>query len=103
MSLNAAAEQTGLDELLLTLSQLPPIGAWVERAACASLGLAGADVFTTTAPDADDLAMAERVCRPCPVREQCLVVALASADSTFGVWGGLWFRGRGAAPQPAAA
>uniref|UniRef100_UPI0035BE9AEE WhiB family transcriptional regulator n=1 Tax=Pseudoclavibacter sp. RFBI5 TaxID=2080578 RepID=UPI0035BE9AEE len=38
-------------------------------------------------------AEAKRVCRPCPVREQCLALALAERHND-GVWGGLDESGR---------
>jgi hypothetical protein len=36
---------------------LPPIGEWVDEAACADLG-PGADVFTADHPDAEELVLA---------------------------------------------
>lgn len=59
-----------LAELARALVDLPPIGAWVELAACGPL--AGAQVWRADdEPDVDELAVAERVCRRCPVRPSC--------------------------------
>jgi hypothetical protein len=78
---------TVLDELARALVDLPPIGAWVELAACGPL--AGADVWTADdEPDADELAVAERVCRRCPVRQEC--ADYAGSAPVHGVWGGVW-------------
>jgi adenine-specific DNA glycosylase len=38
-----------------------------------------------------DVTAAKRVCRSCPVREECLAYALANEEQ-FGVWGGLTAR-----------
>lgn len=75
-----------LDELARALAHLPPLGAWVELAACGPL--AGADVWTTDMPDPEELAVAERVCRRCPVRQEC--AAYAAQAPVYGVWGGRW-------------
>lgn len=45
------------------------------------------DDFSGTAANADT-EEAKRICRGCPIREQCLTWALAH-DIRFGVWGGL--------------
>ena len=58
------------------LEAFPPVGEWVERAACGDLGLP--EVFVADRrPDPEDLAVAERVCRRCPVRADCTGYALA--------------------------
>ena len=76
-----------LDELAAALVDLPPLGAWVELAACGPL--ADADVWTSDdEPEADELAVAERVCRRCPVRQQC--GSYAATAAVYGVWGGVW-------------
>jgi len=76
-----------LDELAAALVDLPPLGAWVELAACGPL--ADADVWTSDdEPEADELAVAERVCRRCPVRGPC--ADYAATAPVHGVWGGVW-------------
>lgn len=76
-----------LDELARALVDLPPVGGWVAGAACGPL--ADADVWTADVePDADELAVAERVCRRCPVREECR--SYAATAPVHGVWGGVW-------------
>jgi len=76
-----------LDELAAALVDLPPIGAWVAGAACGPL--AGADVWTADdEPDVEELAVAERVCRRCPVRQEC--ADYAASAPVWGIWGGVW-------------
>lgn len=77
-----------LDELAAALAALPPMGAWVLDASCGDLGLDAADVFTQDRPDPDELAVAERVCRRCPVRREC--ADYAARTPVYGVWGGTW-------------
>lgn len=69
---------TSPDQLLV------PLGAWVERAACA--GTAG---FTQDPPEAAAIDAAVRVCGRCPVREDCAGYA-SDIRPTFGVWAGTW-------------
>jgi WhiB family redox-sensing transcriptional regulator len=38
--------------------------------------------------DSDSYRMAKRLCNRCPVKTECLTVALVNTE-TFGVWGGL--------------
>jgi len=79
-----------LDELAAALAVLPPIGAWVELAACGPL--ADAPVWTADdEPDDDELVVAERVCRRCPVRQEC--AGYAATAPVHGVWGGRWHDG----------
>lgn len=81
-----------LDELALLWRSLPPLGPWVEDAACGSLDMP--DVFVAgTKPSADELALVERVCRRCPVRRACAEYAASAA--VWGVWGGQWHGSRG--------
>jgi WhiB family redox-sensing transcriptional regulator len=61
----------------------PPIGEWIDEAACAS---ADPEVFFAAGPESD--AVAKQYCAICPVRDQCRDYALASGEE-FGIWGGL--------------
>jgi hypothetical protein len=82
-----SVEAAPLDELAAALADLPPIGEWVAAAACGPL--AGADVWTADdEPDAEELAVAERVCRRCPVCGPC--ADYAATAPVHGVWGGVW-------------
>lgn len=49
------------------------------------------DLFFTTAPGSER--RAKTVCRPCPVRSECLAFAL-DAEIEHGVWGGMNVRER---------
>jgi len=73
---------------------LRPLGAWVDEAACADLGLAGSEVFTADVPDPDELAQAEAVCWRCPVRQEC--ADYAAQAPVWGLWGATW---RGGSPR----
>ncbi|WP_163540819.1 WhiB family transcriptional regulator [Occultella kanbiaonis] len=70
--------------------------AWMLDAACAALGAGGEDFFPETG---GSTANAKRVCNGgpgrdvCPVRNDCLLYALANGER-FGVWGGLSERER---------
>ena len=76
--------------LLAALVDLPPIGGWVAGAACGPL--ADADIWTSDdEPDVEELALAERVCRRCPVRQEC--ADYAAQAGAYGVWGGRWHDG----------
>ncbi len=87
-----------LDELAAALVDLPPIGAWVAGAACGPL--ADAPVWTSDdVPDVEELALAERVCRRCPVRAPC--ADYAATAPVHGVWGGVWHGSRGKVPRAA--
>lgn len=77
-------------DLLADLPSLLPLGPWVEAAACGALGLA--EVYTGNKPDAEELAVAERVCRRCPVRREC--GEHAASEAVWGVWAGEWHDGR---------
>jgi hypothetical protein len=43
--------------------------------------------FDTTSPERQQ--QAKRICAPCPVRETCLLVALATTPNPDGIWGGV--------------
>lgn len=81
-----------LDELAAALARLPPMGAWVLDASCGDLGLDAADVFTQDRPEPEELALAERVCRRCPVLSDCC--AYAARAPVYGLWAGAWHDGR---------
>jgi hypothetical protein len=75
-----------------------PGDAWQSHAACAGQALR---IFFTRQPEA-----AKAICRPCPVRAECLHDALISG-ATNGIWGGLTAKERdklpALPPSPAAA
>lgn len=87
------------------MTTTPNRAAWAERAACQDYDLG--DFF---ADSKLRIEQAKRVCGPCPVRTQCLDLALRSEDaSRYGVFGGLSAaeraqlvqdRGETAAPDP---
>jgi hypothetical protein len=83
-----------LDELARALSRLPPLGPWVEDAACGGLGLDASEVFTADHPDPEELALAEAVCWRCPVRQEC--ADYAAQAPVWGLWAGEWHGRRGA-------
>ncbi len=66
----------------LTLEDYLPRPEWHQRAACRGVGPTG----FVRGPKADYEA-AGGLCADCPVRQQCLEVALAD-DSLVGLWGG---------------
>lgn len=62
---------------------------WRHRANCREI--TDPDVFFpigTTGPALDQLEVAKAICRPCPVKRECLSWAL-STHQECGVWGGL--------------
>jgi WhiB family redox-sensing transcriptional regulator len=61
---------------------------WRTQAACRGEG-----INTFYSPAAGSIADAKKVCRGCPVRQQCLDDALRRGDR-YGVWGGLTPRER---------
>ena len=80
------------------LEAFPPVGGWVERAARGDLAMP--EVFVADRrPNPEDLAVAERVCRRCPVRADCTGYALSAP--VWGFWGGVWHNGK-ARSRPAA-
>lgn len=84
---------SAVEELTAALAGLPPLGEWVEQSACGSLGLA--EVFAASnCPDAQELAVVERVCRRCPVRREC--ADYAEQTPVWGVWAGVWHDGKAA-------
>lgn len=83
-----------LDELAAALARLPVLGRWVADAACGDVGLDAADTFLADRrPDPDELSTAERVCRRCPVVEECR--AYVAEAPVWGLWAGVWHDGRG--------
>lgn len=66
----------------------PPMGNWVDQAACAGLN---PELFYPTRGGPTDSAKA--VCGPCPVRTECLDYALTT-NQPFGIWGGQSERAR---------
>ena len=69
---------------------------WALRAACRGLP---AELWFPHPGDFADKAQAVAVCRPCPVRAQCLEAAMRAertlpSQHRYGVWGGLGPHGR---------
>jgi WhiB family redox-sensing transcriptional regulator len=59
------------------------LGQWAQHALCAQTN---SEIFF---PAHDDPGTeAKQICRPCPVRRECLSFALTN-DERFGIWGGL--------------
>jgi hypothetical protein len=75
------------DELTALWQSLPPMGEWVDEAACGDLG-EGSAVFVADSPDPEELALAVRTCRRCPVRQEC--ARYAAEAPVWGLWGGVW-------------
>lgn len=81
-----------IDELprpdpLADLDVVPAPGDWAELAACGPL--VDVDLWTPNArPDPDELSVAVRVCRRCPVRAEC--AAYAAQWPVYGLWSGTW-------------
>jgi hypothetical protein len=86
------------DELVDLWRDLPPLGEWVDDAACGGM-LGDVEVWTADRPDPDELAYAERVCRHCPVRAEC--ADYAASAPVWGMWAGVW-HGTGRTRQTAA-
>lgn len=61
----------------------PAPGRWAKQAACVGADL---DLFFPVKVTDEDAA--KQVCKPCPVRAECLQHALKVREA-FGVWGGL--------------
>lgn len=70
------------------LQEQPDRPDWFERAECRGVD---PDLFFPKA--GESYQQAQRVCRECPVRAQCLEYALDNCER-FGVWGGLTERER---------
>lgn len=66
----------------------PPMGGWVNQAACAGLN---PDLFYPARGEPTDTAKA--VCDSCPVQSDCLDFALRT-NQQFGIWGGISERAR---------
>lgn len=58
---------------------------WQDRAACAGLGKL---FFPEGQMSPTDVERARDVCMACPVRAECLDLALSFSDDPVGVWGG---------------
>lgn len=67
--------------LFEVLAELPPLGPWVTEAACRGMP----EVFADR-PTGDERSMVERVCRRCPVLEDCR--DFAARHVVFGVYAG---------------
>lgn len=80
-----------VDELARALAALPALGEWIDDAACGPL--VDVAVWTADAPDVEELALAERVCRRCPVRQACS--DYAATAPVFGLWAGVWHGSKG--------
>ncbi|PKV83585.1 WhiB family redox-sensing transcriptional regulator [Streptomyces sp. TLI_146] len=61
---------------------------WMREAACVGVDPELFFPVGHTGPAIEDRAAAQRICRSCPVAQQCLEYASASGQVT-GVWGGL--------------
>lgn len=66
---------------------LTPRPWWYEDAACANAGVDPNTFFK--ARDSPITAVAERICRDCPVRKECY--AHARDNNEQGIWGGKFF------------
>lgn len=90
MTVETLGHPSVLDELAAALAKAPPLGDWIDDAACARLGDRGADVFTADGVlDGDVLDAAVRVCRHCPV-QQCATYAASDRVRAVGrgpAWG----------------
>ena len=79
------------DPLLRAIDATPALGQWVARAACATVDVDVASVYTSDAPDPLELAVAQSVCGSCPVQSPC--ADYAARVPVYGLWGARW-RGR---------
>jgi WhiB family redox-sensing transcriptional regulator len=70
---------------------IPPPGPWAEDGRCRRLGPKVLNAFFPGR--GDDLEPARGVCKPCPVKDQCLAYALAHPN-LVGVWAGTSHRQR---------
>ncbi|MFG2245516.1 WhiB family transcriptional regulator [Spirillospora sp. NPDC048823] len=63
------------------------VPAWTKDALCAQIGV---EVFFSDPTDRHTLAQAKRICRACPVQDQCLEWALSFSlrNDQYGVFGG---------------
>lgn len=93
--LRAPAQGPAVD---VDLPVFPPMGDWVDRAVCGALD--AAEVFTAARkPEPGELALLERVCQRCPVRQDCR--DYAAEAPVYGFWGGTWHSGRVARDEAA--
>lgn len=67
----------------MTVTQLAHTGTWTDRAACRDVD---PEVFFPISRNAAAASEAIAICEGCPVRHECLTVALTRAE--VGVWGG---------------
>ena len=66
---------------------VPGPGPWAADGLCAVLDV---DVFTASPkPPADELAVAAKLCRRCPVRAEC--ADYAGEHAGWGLWAGHWY------------
>lgn len=64
-----------------------PVQDWTERAACRGLDPELFYPIGTAGPALEQVATAKAVCAECPVRAECLDLAM-SAGEAHGIWGG---------------
>lgn len=83
----ALPDEAPTDMLINVIEAFAP---WMQAAACAG---AGPEPFFPEYGGEESMRDAIRVCKGCPVREDCLLFALRSGER-FGVWGGLTPRQR---------
>lgn len=69
----------------MTLSIITAPPKWVEQAVCAS---ADPETWFPRVGENDTVRTAKRICSTCPVRQQCLDLAIKNGERV-GVWGGL--------------
>lgn len=64
-----------------------PAREWLENAACRAESVDPDQMFPDS--NAAGIAIAKRICRPCPVWRDCLLDALHTGDNQWGIRGGL--------------
>ena len=74
-----------------------PAGQWIKQAACRTEGINPEQFFPDN--NADLINEARAICKPCPVRRDCLVTCMRqegsrSSESRWGVYAGLTPRQR---------
>jgi hypothetical protein len=91
-----------LGSLADALTEQPPLGAWIEQAACASAPEPLRDLFTQGRPRQATVAeQLELLCHGCPVRGQC--AGYAARVPSFGLWAGTWYGDNAVRRRPTAA
>lgn len=68
------------------LAASPDAPEWMAGAACLEPDV-DPELFYQHPTDRSGLRTAKKMCRPCPVRDDCLAYAL-DIDDRYGVWGG---------------